>query len=280
MQGKLAIIIVTHNSEQELKHNISSIEKCRIQYEQLIIVDSGSDSTSYLRSYSLLPGTIVIYEQNIGFCKGNNIGFGKVKKDIDVVLFLNPDVIFSEDIIGELENELERNRVFSISPMLKRCTIEEDKVIFSDEIDTNGIFSTWYSRFYDNKKLTNSIVHEADALCGAFILCKKKALNDILINHREVFNEKLYMYKEDIELGLRARAIGYRCLIREDLIAYHGRGWKERKKVKKWQKILSSRNEFFLLKHMRIQTAIIAAIYYTLKYIYVKFFESIIMRKR
>ncbi len=269
--GNIAIIIVTHNSDFVVQENIKSLMKSGIRYEQLIILDSGSDDIRYLHGYESIPKCKVYYEKNIGFCKGNNIGYSKLESDIEFVLFLNPDVIITENFFPILLEKLKGN-VFAVSPILKRYIIDNDKVKFTENIDSNGITSTFYGKYYDLKNKIASQYYSADALCGAFILCRKSILDKILIDNK-VFDERMYMYKEDIELGIRAGAKGYENIVCQNVFAYHGRGWKERSKISKWQKKLSSKNEFYLLAYMKYPRKAFSFIYYVIKYMYVRFIE-------
>ncbi len=46
-----------------------------------------------------------------------------------------------------------------------------------------------------------------------------------------VFDERFFMYKEDVDLCLRIRRLGYRITVHPDLPAYHCRGWKKDRKL-------------------------------------------------
>lgn len=268
---KLAIIIVTYNSEFVLRKNIESIIASHIDYEQLIIVDSGSDDKAYLNKYKSLEKTFIIYEDNVGFAKGNNIGFSHVKKDIEVVLFLNPDIIFEKNIIPKMVS-LIRGNIVAVSPILKRYIVAtNDRIKFTNDIDSSGIYSTWYGKYYDSNIERKGISYP-EALCGAFILCNKEKMNKIIKNG-EVFNESMFMYKEDVELGLRIKNAGYQFVIDGDSVVYHGRGWKSRDKVSKWQKKISARNDWYLLPYIKGIRKLWAIAYYSLKSCYVKYIE-------
>lgn len=268
---KLAIIIVTHNSEFVLKKNIESIIASHVNYEQLIIVDSGSDDKRYLKKYESLEKIFIIYENNVGFAKGNNIGFSYLKKNIDMVLFLNPDIIFKKDIIPRMISLINDN-IIAVSPILKRYIIaENNKIEFTNDIDSSGIYSTWYGKYYDSNIDRNGISYP-EALCGAFILCNREKM-DKIIKNKKVFNENMFMYKEDVELGLRIKNAGYQLIIDGNSVVYHGRGWKSRDKVSKWQKKISARNEWFLLPYIKGIRKLWATIYYAIKWFYVKYIE-------
>ena len=215
---KLAIITVVHNSEIELRFYFESIIKADIKFEQLIVVDSGSDNPEYLKRYEEIKNVCIIYKSNIGFCSGNNIAYSQIREDIDYVLFLNPDIIFKKNIIPNLIQFLTGN-VWAVSALLKRYKIKNNKIILTNEIDSVGIYKTWYSRFFDSKEIRSK---DPKALCGAFILADKRKLDDIK-NEYGIFDESFFMYKEDIDLGLRALKKKYICKIHgEKMISRDG----------------------------------------------------------
>lgn len=79
------------------------------------------------------------------------------------------------------------------------------------------------------------------------MLCRKKALDEVLLQGGAIFDPSFYMYKEDIDLSLRLRRKGWSLMYVPSLVAYHCRGWKkERKDVPKAYRLLSARNEMRL----------------------------------
>lgn len=275
MENQLAIITVTHNSQKYLDYYFQSMIKEDIKFDQLILVDSGSSNLSYLKKYESYKNVQVLYEDNIGFCKANNLAYSKIKNEIKYVLFLNPDIYFKKNIIKELVDCLNNNPdIFAVTPQLLRFSIENGQIYLADEIDSSGIISTFHGKYYDVNEAykTQNYLEFPEAICGAFMLCKREILDEITENH-QVFLEKFYMYKEDIELCLRAAKNGYRCGIIPSLAIYHGRGWINRSNIAKWQKVQSARNEFYLLKYCNFKKRGIVFIYYLLKYIYVKYIE-------
>lgn len=275
MKKELAIITVTHNSQKYIDDYFHSIIEANIKFAQLILVDSGSSELAYLKKYEQYKNVQVLYEENIGFSKANNLAYAKVKADIKYVLFLNPDIYFQENIIERLVDCLNDNsELFAITPKLLRFSLKNKQIYLSDEIDSNGIFSTYYGKYYDfNREYEKENYLELpEAICGAFMLCKREILDEIAEN-RQVFLDKFYMYKEDIELCLRAAKNGYQCGIVPSLAVFHGRGWIDRSGIAKWKKIQSSKNEFHLLQYYKLKKRGIAFVYYLLKYIYVKYIE-------
>jgi Predicted glycosyltransferases len=274
---KLAIITVTHNSAKHLELYFASLQKQKIEFSQLILVDSGSADVDYLKVYQDIAGVQIIYAENIGFCRANNIGYAQLRPDIEAVLFLNPDVFFSANVLPQaLQRLFADPQLFAVTPLLLRYAIDTaGEPILLEEIDSAGIEPTWYGRYYDRKEIDRGLGTQCfPAICGAFMLCRRSCLDEIS-DHGHVFREAMYMYKEDIEICLRAaHDRHYKAAVLPELHIYHGRGWQRRQDVAAWQKRRSSENERYFLPYCAWPKKIRYGIYYALKYIYVRYFET------
>ena len=71
----LSVIIVTHNSEKLIGRCIESLDQQSLTAARIIIVDSGSNETSYLDAFTNKTGYEVHLKENIGFAAANNLGF-------------------------------------------------------------------------------------------------------------------------------------------------------------------------------------------------------------
>jgi GT2 family glycosyltransferase len=246
--------------------------------EQIIIVDSGSTDLEYLEGYAYHP-LVIFYaaRNNIGFCRGNNLGLSLVADQVPYILFLNPDAFLSSTFIEQAldyMNASSQKQTGAISGLLLGFDIQRDR--FTNKIDSCGIFRKWYGRWYDRHQgevyqANNSYKEErVPALCGALIFARRKALNEILLKPNELWDNSFYMYKEDIDLSLRLNKKGWHIKFVPQLIAYHCRGWqKKRKLVPRHLRLLSAKNEVkvFMRSHSPCM------IYSSIKYLCVKLFD-------
>lgn len=122
-----ALIILNYNNYQDTINCISSIIKYNTAPIKIIIVDNYSTNVnaieclnSYLESefkedyssyeisqpvnYPLTAATLIKNDVNSGYARGNNIGLNVAysDKDIDKVVIMNNDVLFTSDILGQL----------------------------------------------------------------------------------------------------------------------------------------------------------------------------------
>ncbi len=255
-----AVIIVTHNSQAFLPHCLEALQQQTQPACQIILVDSGSQDTTYLEHYRQMPTlTLHLAYDNIGFCQGNNVGMSYVDDSIKYVLFLNPDAFltpsFLENALAYLEQPASR-QVGALSGILLGYDIQQQQP--TGQIDSTGIFRTWYGRWYDRdqgkayQQNQHVTPEKVPALCGALMLCRMTALKSVVLGPHIVMDPTFYMYKEDIDLSLRLRQKGWSLLLIPEWIAYHCRGWKkERAQVPRHLRLLSAKNEMRLYARLK-----------------------------
>jgi len=250
-----AVIIVTHNSQDVLPLCLESLVQQSREPDTICIVDSGSDDTRYLteaeEQFDLL---VVRKEENVGFARGNNAGVAASKdRSIDYLLFINPDTFLHRDALDRATRYMHMNpRAALVTGLLRGYDLSRRRP--TGRIDSAGIFRKWYGRWYDRGQgeMDDGQYPAAEnipAACGAFMFCRKKALMDAALGDDAVFDEDIFLYKEDIELCLRLREKGWFIGYSPELMAYHGRGWQgSRKNMSRNLRITAARSEVLLYK--------------------------------
>lgn len=277
LSAKVAIVIVTHNSEKHIDKCLACVGEQTCPPSQVIVVDSGSADKGYLNKYLHRDRIQVVFgEDDIGFCRGNNLGLTKVNSDMDYLFFLNPDAFIAPDF-------LQQALAFMQAPQNAGCgaitgttlgyCIQQDAP--TGCYDTTGVFATWWGRWYDraqgHKLDANQYqaIETIPAICGAVFFCRKTAADQVMLPEAELFDSRFYMYKEDIDLSLRLRRRGWQLKFLPALKAYHCRGWnRDRKSMPKKMRLYSAYNELRI--HWRQKRAIPLA-YSLLKYCAVKY---------
>jgi N-acetylglucosaminyl-diphospho-decaprenol L-rhamnosyltransferase len=270
---RTAVIIVTHNSEKFIQKAWDCLAQQTKKPDLTVIVDSGSNDRNYLSFLSEKPHVKLIFAGNdIGFCKGNNIGFNEIPKDFDYVLLLNPDAFLMPNFIEEASIFMEKHeKAAAMTGPLLGYDIERDAP--SGLYDSTGIVRTFFGKWkdrdqgtaVDNNKYTGP--EEVLAMCGALMFLRIKAQRDVGI----LFDESFFMYKEDIDLCLRLRQKGWNLYFNPPLITYHCRGWdRNRQKMPKSFRLHSAKNELKI--HLRMRSPLGTA-YSSAKYLGVWLFN-------
>lgn len=254
MTSPLSIIIVTHDSEQVIERCLKAIAEQTIRPAQIILIDSGSEDTGYLKRFE--SGTVSLYcRDNIGFAAANNFGFAQIKGTPEYVLFMNPDTfLLPNSIESALRVHGRYNDIGALSGKLRGFDLGSNTA--GGLLDSTGVFRTWYGRWYDRGqgKADDGLFEKEElvpAICGAFMFCRIQAVADEL---PEIFDESFFMYKEDIDLCLRLRKKGWKVLYAPEIELFHARGWaKNRRFVDPEMKLLAAKNEIRLtLKHRSV----------------------------
>lgn len=252
MNSTLHIVIVTHNSEKVLEKCLACIDHQAISPEKIIIVDSGSKSTAYLKPVEGREEIEVFYCDNIGFAAANNLGISKISGSPEYVLLMNPDVFMEQNCLESAQRLLStKPEAAMLTAKLKGFNLSLNSP--TGLLDSTGVYRKWYGRWFDRGQ-GQSDSHSYDseefvpAVCGAFMFCRAEVIIEEL---PELFDESFYMYKEDIDLSLRLRSKGWKLLYAPEAEAYHCRGWsKDRKTIDKNLRLLASESEIKLnVKH-------------------------------
>lgn len=271
---RVAVIVVTFNSELVLQRCVDSIlSQSRIP-ESMIIVDNCSSDQAYLGFLSDITNCQVIrLSENEGFCRGNNRGYA-CASGCEYVLFLNPDAFLAETFIEEAVARMEdpaNSQVGALSGVLLGFDVVGNRP--TGKLDSTGIFQTWYGKWYDRGQgalyspdiRESYTVESVPALCGALMFCRRSALEQVVLRGAEIFDDTFFMYKEDIDLSLRLKSKGWTMGFCEALHCYHGRGWRSRNKMLPISKYLSARNEL----RVSLRNHAKGFFYSSLKFLYV-----------
>ncbi len=269
-QAKCSVIIISHNNAHHLTKNLEHLRDQTHTPEQVIIVDTGSTDRSYLDAYRQ-EFDVVLANRNCGFCIGNNLGYRMVHPDSNYIFFLNPDAFIDPDYIEravQFLSQEENQNYGAITGLTLGYDFEKDAP--TELIDTTGIFSTWYGKWYDRGQGSKyesgqySHVEKIPAICGALFFCRKEAL----FHETEVMKSGFYMYKEDIDLSMRLRKKGWDLGYVPELKAYHCRGWStNRRAMDRKYRLCSAKNELEVNYHRKHP---LGCLYSLTKYLAVK----------
>jgi N-acetylglucosaminyl-diphospho-decaprenol L-rhamnosyltransferase len=267
----IAVVIVTHNSDLFFSHCWTALERQSHRPDQVVIVDSGSKDSEYLKLTNLSKiKSIVVMEPNVGFSVGCNIGWN-LSREYDYVLFLNPDAFLTPDFIERALRYMEENvnkKVGMLTGTLLSYDIRLDRP--TGLVDSTGVMHTWYGQSIDRDQGKSLVAlkkydcpNPIPAICGAVLLGRKTTL-DAIAKASTLFDPDYFMYKEDIDLSWKADRAGWTLIHHPGLTAYHCRGWKGRHSVSRKMRLLSARNDIKLFVKFHSPYLIYALIKYGL----------------
>jgi len=256
----LSVVIVSYNVKFFLEQCLSSLKKavdgsallCG-QTEIFIIDNNSSDGTLDFLA-PLYPGFRFIRNgENLGFAKANNQALPLCTGEF--ILFLNPDTILAED---SLDNCLSFFRITPTAGALGVHMIDgtgsylkESKRGFPGPLTSFYKMTGLTNLFPHSKKFSSYYLghldewksHEIDIISGAFMMIHKKVLDKT-----GGFDERFFMYGEDIDLSYRISLAGYQNYYFAGTTILHFKGESTRKDLR-YVKMFYAAMNLFMKKH-------------------------------
>jgi len=228
---KVAINIVTWNSEKYLPFCLESIFKQTYQDFSILVIDNAStDNTVKFIQNNYPEIKIVKNRKNLGFAKAHNQAIAWT--DSDYVLCLNPDVILEENFLeGIVKFMDEYPLIGAVSGKLLSWDFDSQSLLTkpkkSDRLDSTGLAILKSHQAIDRAQgeidsQKFSEIKEIFGPSGAAPVYRREALEDIKLMG-EYFDEDFFIYKEDIDLAYRLRLRGWFSYFFPQSIAYHQR---------------------------------------------------------
>lgn len=225
---KAAIIIVNWNGKKFLKDCLNAVYNQTYKNFDVYFVDNGSidDSLEYVRK-SFPKTKIIQLDKNYGFAKGNNIAIKESLKDKEIkyIVCLNNDTIVNKNWLKELIKTAEKDKKIGMvtsKSYFKEGTIQNAGLSFEKalQVNKNGGISVGYGkREQEIKVLLKDI--EIFAACGVAPLYKRKLLEEIYKQDGEFFDEDFFAYAEDLDIGFRARLLGWKAVLSSNAKLIH-----------------------------------------------------------
>lgn len=253
---QLSIIIVNYNVKYFLEQCLCSVKDAITKMDaEVIVVDnnSGDDSVTYLRQR--FPWACFIQNhENLGFAKANNQAYENAKGSY--ILFLNPDTLIPEHSLQEclefmgMHHEAGALGIKMIDgsghflPESKRAFPSPFTSLFklvglASLFPKSGIFGR-----YHLGHLSPADNHEVDVLAGAFLLVRKKVIEQV-----GCFDETFFMYGEDVDLSYRIQAAGWKNYYFAGTTIIHFKGESTKKGSLNYVRMFYQAMSLFVKKH-------------------------------
>ena len=217
---KLSIIVLSYNTRALTVNcfkSIGEIYKSSLGEKiELILSDNASeDKTSEAVESLKLRVKIVKNDKNLGFSKGNNQG---VKKAIGRYLFfLNSDTEIKDDGILRMVDFMEKNSKVGI---LGAKLLNKDGSSQKSAGSFYNLFQTLLSLLGLERlglvKKSPKETEKVDWVSGAALMIRAD-----LFRKLRGFDEKIFMYMEDVDLCFRANEIGFKTYFYPNINLIH-----------------------------------------------------------
>lgn len=233
-QPQIFVIVLNFNNKDTILSCLKHIYASQYSNYQVVVVDNASSDGSleqvkkhFSRAHFIVSG------KNLGFACGMNLGIRyALEKGADEVFLVNSDAYIQKETLKTLSFWRKKRGPGIYSPKI---------------LTPNG--STWFSlgtidwfrlRAIHKKTIRRqSSSYESEYVPGCSMLISKEVFKNI-----GLFDERFFLYYEDVDLCFRARSKGFGVYVISDTSVIHEEK-SESDKPKKIYHLVLSANVFF-----------------------------------
>ncbi len=245
----LTIIIVNYKSWEKLKLCLKSIQNQSQINIQIIVVDNFSNDNR-LKDFQNKHKQVnwIENKNNLGFAKACNIG--ALQAESKWLLFLNPDTILDTNSLSSLitySNSNNEHRLIGIKQLNQNGSNTNAYGLFLDKWTITGFFRIFNRmlRGLTYEKMNAEEISYPDWISGSFVLLRK-----IDFLKLDGWNEKYWMYYEDMDLCKRAEYLNLKVSLFNNwkCIHFHGESSRKNKTI-----TIITKTEVIKSSHIYIQ---------------------------
>ncbi len=236
---KVAVVIPNYNGMKFVKTCLDSVEEQNYDDLEIIVVDNYSTDGSYEFIKENYPDVILKrMDKNYGFSIAVNTGIKMA--DSEYVLLLNNDTEVDENFVSELVSKIDSDKnIFSCSAKMINYY---DREIMDDAGDLYTILGWAFQRGIGRSIEEYCYEKDVFASCAGAAIYRKELFDKV-----GLFDEMHFAYLEDIDVGYRARILGYRNVYHPRAKVYHMGSATSGSKYNSFKVKLSARNNIYLV---------------------------------
>lgn len=252
--SRVVVVVLTYNGEFFVEKCLSSLRSAREGGESfdLLVVDNGSsDATCQLVRTRFPEAQLFENSRNLGFAGGNNVGIRRaLEEGADFVYLLNQDAQVRSGFLGEaLKVAKAHPRAASVQSLL---LLSSDPGRVNSAGNALHFLGLGYcDRLGASVESVPAAPFEIAYASGAAVLLRAEALREV-----GLFDEELFLYHEDLDLGWRLRLAGWTSLLAPRSRVLHDYSFARNKE----KLFLMERNRWkVLLKCLRLRNLLVLA---------------------
>jgi N-acetylglucosaminyl-diphospho-decaprenol L-rhamnosyltransferase len=223
-----SVLVVSYRTRELTRACLRSVLEnvSGIPYE-VIVVDNGSgDGSAAMIAEEFPAARLIALEDNVGFAAGVNLAAEHATGEF--LVLLNPD---AEVLPGAVEKLVEFARAHPDTGIVGGRTLGPDGSV--DPRSCRAVPSVWgmtcyglglstalkENRLFDPESLgrwQRDTVREVGYVTGCFMAVPRHVWERL-----GGFDERFFVYSEDVDLAVRARRLGYRSMVTPDASVVH-----------------------------------------------------------
>lgn len=243
---RASVILVGYNSASFIGRALDSLLKQTIpvsHFEVIVLDNASTDGTADLvDGYGTRFGRLTVIRNgiNVGFAAGVNVA--ATHAHAPILVLLNPDAVVEPDWLEALLRPLEADPKVALagSRVLKQ--------------DGTGLYAAALEMLYGGI----CVVHEGDRRTDAVSGCALALRRDVFASLGGLASD-LFMYGEDLDLGHRVRAAGYRIAFARESVAHHSAARRERASTRTYMYYMARNRTLVCIWNYRWKRVYLAA---------------------
>ena len=246
----VTVIIPNYNGTKYIRECLLSLRAQSYDGFETIVVDNASTDDSLQIVEKEFPEVKLIkLASNFGFCRAVNEGIAKTKTEY--VILLNNDTRADKDFVKELRDAIAAHEdTFSVAAKMLQMNSPE-------KIDSAGDLYCALGWAFSLGKDKNKKNYDEEAVifsaCGGASIYKKSVFEQI-----GYFDELHFSYLEDVDVGYRAKIMGYVNRYTPKAVVYHAGSGTTGSRYNPFKVRLASRNSWYVIyKNMPLLQIII-----------------------
>lgn len=213
----VTVLVLNFNGRKYLKECLNSLLATDYPCLKIIVIDNGSTDGSAEFIRSNYPNVKVIkHDHNYGYARAYNVVIGAIQSEY--IALLNNDVLVEPNWLKELLPYAANDDIAAVTPKMKFL---HDKTLINAAGGSCDLYGVGWNR--GNGEVDTGqydVVQEVFYGNGGALLIKKRVWCEI-----GPFDERYFMYGEDLDWCWRARLKGYKIIyVPYAEVRHHWRG--------------------------------------------------------
>ena len=212
---RAVVVIPTLNACELLAEAVASVETQTIPVETIVVDNASTDGTLEMLAARFPQVSVVRNTENLGFGRAVNRGAAEAG-DADVIVLVNNDAVCAPDFVAELLAPFADESVGMAAGVLLQGAAPE--LIDSAGIELDTTLGSW-DYLWNRPVSALAAAHDPVGPCGGAAAYRLSAFREL-----GGFDETFFAYWEDVDLALRFREAGWRCVLAPGARAVHKHG--------------------------------------------------------
>lgn len=238
--SKVSVIIPNYNANKYIEKCLLSLRQQSYKDFDIYLIDNAStDGSVDIVEKDFPEVNVVRLDSNYGFSRAANEGLLRTR-DSEFVILLNADTEAEGDFVKELVSAIEKDeKIFSVASKM----LQLDR---KDRYDGAGDLYCCLGWAYAIGKDKNVGKYERES--DVFSACAGACIyRRAIFEQLGYFDEFHFMYLEDVDIGYRAKIMGFKNRYTPKAVVYHAGSGITGSRYNKFKVRIAARNSWYVI---------------------------------